>query len=63
MTGICDVFGRSKRNRQDPEKWQFKSQIQFINSILIECLQLRISPIKRKSTTYFIDGIDKFDFA
>lgn len=62
MTGICDVFGRAKRRRPDPKKWQFKSQLEFINSILIDVLQLKITPIKRHSTTYFIDGIDVFDF-
>jgi hypothetical protein len=62
MDGICIILGRDKRRKPDAETWTFKTKMEFINSILTSMLSLKISPIKRNSTTYHIDGIDTYDF-
>jgi tartrate dehydratase beta subunit/fumarate hydratase class I family protein len=62
MDGICIILGKGKRHKPNAETWTFKTKMQFINSVLTDMLSLKISPIKRNSTTYRIDGIDTYDF-
>jgi len=62
MTGICDIFGREKRNRPDTDKWVFRGQMDFVNSILMETLQIKIKQTVKYSGIYKIDGLDLYNF-
>jgi hypothetical protein len=65
MDGICNVLGRDKRRRPYIKNWEDKyylrGMLDFINSILVEQLQLKIKQTGHRSGIYYIDGINTFD--
>lgn len=66
MDHMCDVLGKDKRRRPKiktwAEKYYLRGMLDFINSVLVEQLQLKIKQTGNRTGIYYIDGINKFDF-
>lgn len=66
MSDMCDIMGKAKRRRPNirlfKENTYLQSMLKFVNSILMELLQLKIGLESKNSDLYMIFGINQFNF-
>ena len=57
---VCDILGRCKDRMPNIDKWDPQRRLEFTNGVL-SLFGLKIKQIGRRTGTYQITGIDKYD--